>query len=107
MRTNRYSIFRIVNFVLVVLSSILLYCVSEFWIGSKEDYLALITNSKLIFLIKKSLLSISVSLFFGLIVYLIGKYILSVNKNILRKTVKIDIIILIGVSIATVLFHHL
>jgi len=99
MATNRYPIFKIVNFAFIALSSILLYFVSELWIGSQEDYLELISNSKTMFLIKKSLLSISVSLFLGLIGFLAGKYVFKINKDILRKTVKVDIIILIAVSI--------
>ena len=107
MATNRYPIFKIVNFASIALFSILLYFVGELWIGSQEDYFELISNYKAMYLIKKSILSISISLFLGLIVFLAGIYIFKINKDVLIEAVKVDIIILICVSVASVLFHHL
>lgn len=107
METNRNSIFKISNFMVMVLFSVFLFFLGELWIGSQEEYIEMINNSKISFLIKKSLLSIFVSLVLVLMVYIIGKYIFKIEKKILLQLTKINAILLTLISIASVLYHHL
>ena len=106
MKKNKLTFFRTMNVVFLMLASVLLFFLGGLWIGSQEDYNELIQDSKLSFIVQKSLMSIMVSFTMVAVVYLIGRGVFRLKGMPVNKVALIDSIILVLTSIGTVLYHH-
>lgn len=106
MKKNKVSSFRTINVIFLMLTCILLFFIGGLWIGSQEDYNEIIRNSMVAFIIKKSLMSMIVSFLILSLIHLIGRVVYKLDKIVVFKTVFIDAIVLMLISISTVLYHH-
>ncbi len=103
---NKNALFQVVNGLIVISGLALLFFVSTFWIGSQEQYNHAIDNSKLIFMAKKTLMSLFISTILASLIYIISGFVFKRNTLDTIRTTKLDFVIFLIVSVVTVLYNH-
>ncbi len=89
-----------------MLTSIILFFIGGFWIGSQEGYNEIVQNSKVSFIFQRTLALVIVSCIILVLIYLIGRVIYKLDRMTVNKVILIDFIVLMFLSISIVFYHH-